>query len=481
MGEEIDSVDFSEEDFDRYQRCLSVETALLSEWFGNQQLSCRHDMAGFELEVWIVDKNFNPVPINNAYLDKLNRDWVSPELSRFNIELNGLPENLCGNFLSRLQQSLEQSWQHCYKVAGEFDASLVMIGTLPSVQENQLVLENMSKMKRYLALNDQVFRQRKGRPIKLDIHGHEHLKTTHYDVMLESATTSFQLHWQTPPDKAVRVYNASIIASAATVAVSANSPFLFARDLWDETRIPLFEQSVAVGGFDLAAFGPVKRVGFGSGYVRKSLMELFQENIDHYPILLPARFEHPVKEMKSLRLHNGTVWRWNRPLVGYDKDGRPHVRIEHRVISAGPTVVDGIANAAFYYGLVEYLARLTEAPETTLPFATARDNFYASAKASLNAHVTWAGGEKGRMKQLLLKQLIPFAEQGLRALEVDAADIEMYMGIIRDRVATGQHGAAWQRQYYYKQRCDMQALTAAYVAHQQTGEPVHTWSVQGGA
>ena len=475
MGEEIDKIDFSEEDFHQYQKCLTNETQLLSEWFSTNQLSEKSDMAGFELEVWIVDKNFNPLPINETYLNKLNDDWVSPELSRFNIELNGLPENLEGKSLSRLQTSLEQSWQHCYAVAEEFDASLVMIGTLPSVQEEQLVLENMSKMKRYLALNEQVFRHRKGRPLELDIHGHEHLKTTHYDVMLESATTSFQLHWQIPLDKAVRAYNASIIASAATVAVSANSPFLFGKDLWDETRIPLFEQSVQVGGFDSAAFGPTRRVGFGSGYARHSLMELFQENIEHYPILLPIKYSASPEEMKSLRLHNGTIWRWNRPLIGYDEDNTPHVRIEHRVISAGPTVIDGIANAAFYYGLAHYLTNLEVAPEQDLPFATARDNFYAAAKKSLNANVTWMGEKKGRMKQLLQQQLIPAAEKGLHGLGIDAGDIKMYMDIICRRVETGQHGAAWQRQYFQKHQCDMSTLTAAYAKCQQTGEPVHNW------
>ncbi|NOY66988.1 MAG: glutamate--cysteine ligase [Gammaproteobacteria bacterium] len=477
MGEEIDKIDFSGDDFIQFQQRLYEETSLLSEWFKTKKISSKKDVAGFELEVWIVDRNFNPVPINDAYLNKLNNDWVSPELSRFNIELNGLPEDLQGKALSRLHDSLEQSWRHCYKAANEFDASLVMIGTLPSVQENQLTLANMSRMKRYFALNREVFRQRNGKPLVLDINGHEHLKTTHYDVMLESATTSFQLHWQIPLSKAVRAYNASMIASAATVAVSANSPFLFGKDLWDETRIPLFEQSVQTGGFESAAFGPVRRVGFGSGYARQSLMELFQENLDHFPVLLPVSYESQINEMKNARLHNGTIWRWNRPLIGYDDNGTPHVRIEHRVISAGPTVVDGIANAAFYYGLVYYLTNIVDAPELELPFATARDNFYACAKHSLNAHVAWMGGEKGRMKQLLLQKLLPAAERGLHELDIDTGDVRLYMDIIRKRVETGQTGSVWQRQYIKKYQCDMQTLTAAYAEHQQTGEPVHSWSL----
>jgi hypothetical protein len=478
MGQEIDTIHFTEQNFSDYRQYLGDETALLSDWFSTDKLASHANVGGFELEVWIVDQNYNPIPINDAYLRSLNSDWVSPELSRFNIELNGTPELLQGKGLSRLQQALEQSWQHCYQVAEDFDASLVMIGTLPSLRDEQLVLENMSRMKRYYALNEQVLLQRQGKPLSLDIVGREHLQTTHFDVMLESATTSFQVHWQMPIEEAVRAYNASVIASAATVAVSANSPYLFGKELWDETRVPLFEQSVQVGGIDGAAFGPVRRVGFGTGYVRQSMQELFQENCEHYPVLLPIAFDSEAEEMNYLRLHNGTIWRWNRPLIGFDAAGAPHLRIEHRVISAGPTVVDGIANAAFYYGLARYLSHLPEAPETLLPFAAARDNFYASAKHSLNARVTWIDGQKGPMKQLLQQQLIPAAEQGLLDLGIDKSDIDLYMGIIRQRVDSEQHGANWQKQYMHKYQCDMQSLTAAYAARQQSSEPVHTWSLQ---
>ncbi len=477
MGQEIDTTDFSEQDFHDYRQHLAAETSLLSDWFRDHKMSSQASVGGFELEVWIVDQAFNPIPINDAYLSRLNSDWVSPELSRFNIELNGDPEPLQDKALSRLQSALEQSWQHCYQVAEDFDAALVMIGTLPSVREEQLVLENMSRMKRYYALNEQVLLQRKGKPIGLDIHGHEHLQTTHYDVMLESATTSFQVHWQVPLTEAVRAYNASIIASAATVAVSANSPYLFGKDLWDETRIPLFEQSVQVGGIDGAAFGPVRRVGFGSGYARQSMFELFTENCEHYPVLLPITFTGDPEEMNYLRLHNGTIWRWNRPLIGFNEAGAPHLRIEHRVISAGPTIVDNIANAAFYYGLAHYLAHMSDAPELQLPFTVARDNFYACAKHSMNARVTWLDGDKGHMRQLLQSQLIAVARQGLLDMGLDSSDIALYMDIIQERVDNGQHGAHWQRQYMQKHDCDMQALTEAYVLHQQSGAPVHTWSL----
>jgi len=479
MGLEIDTIQFTQKNFSDYKRHLESESELLAQWFSQNKLSEHGDVGGFELEVWIVDKNFDPLPINKSYLDRLNSDWVSPELSKFNIELNGNPESLHGDALSRLHQTLQQSWDHCYRVAQDFDASLVMIGTLPSVRDDQLVLDNMSDMKRYFALNQQVFEQRKGRPLKLDIVGREHLQATHYDVMLEAATTSFQLHWQMPLSESVRAYNASVIASAATVAVSANSPYLFGKNLWDETRIPLFEQSVSVGGFDGAAFGPVRRVSFGTGYIRESLMENFKENLEHFPIMLPVAYDSEDEEMNYLRLHNGTIWRWNRPLLGFDDDDTPHVRIEHRVITAGPTIIDGIANAAFYYGLAHYLSKQDVVPEQLLDFATARDNFYASAKYGLNAHVTWFDDQKGLMKQLLKQKLIAAAEHGLNSLDISKQDINLYMGIIRERVENEQNGAQWQRNYMQKHQCSMQELTAAYASRQQTGAPVHEWDLGG--
>lgn len=478
MGEEIDAVEFSDQDFKDYAKHLQEETKLLASLFTQNKLSSHVAKAGFELEVWIVDNDANPIPLNDSFLKKLNDSLVSPELSRFNIELNGAPENLQSNALSNLHASLDKSWQHCFSVASTFDASLIMIGILPSVTGEQLVLKNMSKMKRYFALNKQVLSQRKGKPLTLDIVGHEHLKTTHHDVMLESATTSFQLHWQIPIEESVRAYNASIIASAATVAISANSPYLFGKDLWDETRIPLFEQSVEVGGFNDAAFGPIKRVSFGTDYARESLMEVFHENQEHYPVLLPVEYNDAAEKLKSLRLHNGTIWRWNRPLIGFDeKTNQPHVRIEHRVIAAGPTIADGIANAAFYYGLANYLKNLKAAPELEIPFSTAKDNFYKAAKSSLQAHVKWLDNYSGKMKPLLEQHLIPNAIEGLRQMEISEDDIHFYMDIISQRVKNEQHGANWLRRYKEKHACSMQQLAAAYAEQQNTGKPVHSWTI----
>jgi gamma-glutamyl:cysteine ligase YbdK (ATP-grasp superfamily) len=335
----------------------------------------------------------------------------------------------------------------------------------------------MSDLKRYRALNEQVLRMREGEPLELDIHGRQHLSTTHRSVMLEAATTSFQLHLKIHPRDAVHAYNAGIILSAPMVAATANSPYLFGHDLWDETRIPLFEQSVAVGGMADASHGPLRRVTFGSGYARESIMECFVENEQHYPVMLPMQFHDGLEQMSHLRLHNGTIWRWNRPLIGFDYDGIPHLRIEHRVVPGGPTIVDAIANAALFFGLMQVLIDAGEPAEPHIPFATARDNFYAAARYGLDARITWYDGEKGTLRSLLLQQLLPQARSGLESLEIDRNDIERYLGVIEARLQSGQTGAAWQRAWVARHGNDMAAMTAAYLARQDAGRPVHAWDL----
>lgn len=480
MGQEIVSSEFSDEDFRRFQQCLIEETDLLAQWLKSGFFTDRDRVAGFELEAWLVDPNYLPAPINEQFLDAIHTEWVSPELSRFNVELNVEPCRLEGAALQGLENGLSSTWNYCCEVASGLGADLAMIGILPSLREEELTLDNMSRMKRYQALNEQVFRLRRGEPLHLDVVGLEHLRTTHHDVMLEAGTTSFQIHLQVSPERSARFYNASLIASAATVAAAANSPYLFGRDLWDETRIPLFEQAVEVGGHDDAVYGPLRRVSFGSGYVRGSLLECFLENLEHFPVLLPMLFDAPDSDrdyLNHLRLHNGTIWRWNRPLIGFEADGTPHLRIEHRVIPGGPTVVDLIANAAFYYGLVQYLADMDEPPEQALTFAQVRDNFYEGARHGLNAHVTWLEGKRGSLSDLILGQLLPLARIGLQTLDLDAGDIHKYLGIIEDRVRSGQNGARWQRSYVEQHGRDMQALTAAYVERQHSGIPVHRWQL----
>jgi len=475
MGQEISNSHFSEADFAGFQDALARETELIDGWFREQRFSTRGRIGGFELEAWLIDPAGHPAPVNDAFLAGLDDPLVVPELARFNVELNTQPESLQGAALSLMQQRLESTWSSCEIMARQLDANILMIGILPTLAVEDLNASNMSSLERYKALNEQVLKQRGGKPLELDIVGHEHLRMTHNDVMLESATTSFQIHLKVSQACAVQYYNLSQILSAPMVAVSANAPYLFGKDLWAETRIPLFEQSVEVGGFGGAAHGPMRRVSFGSGFLQQSLAECFHENLEHYPALLPMRFDAADNSLPHLRLHNGTIWRWNRPLLGFDDDGTPHLRIEHRVVPGGPSIIDVIANAAFYFGLIRFFGDSEEALDKRFDFADVRDNFYTAARDGLDASVNWLDGWRGKVHVLLKEVLLSAAREGLARLDIDRADIDRYLGVIEGRLETGCNGAVWQRAWVAKHGADMQALVAAYRERQNSGLPVHEW------
>lgn len=477
MGEEIEKSRFKKADFERFQKRLRHETALLMRWFQEGKLQSRRKTVGFELETWLVDKNCTPVPLNEPFVEQLHTPLVTPELSSFNVEIDSSPYAIGKETLRQLHEELEQTWLDCQTCAQTLDSQVLMIGIPPTLREEMLTLDYMSPLHRYRALNEQVLRLRQGHPFKLDIEGADHLVTSHRDVMLEAAATSLQIHLEVELEQSVRFYNASLILSAPMVALAANSPFLFGKDLWDETRIPLFEQAVSPGHLGDRDKLPIERVTFGKSYVRESLLECFIENLDAYPVLLPTEFKEEVEQLPHLRLHNGTIWRWNRPLVGITPQGA-HLRIEHRVIPAGPSIVDLIANIAFYLGLVYALATERRPPETQIPFSQARANFYAAAKNGLRAEILWRDGKVVPVRQLLLKKLIPMAKKGLRSLGIDKKEIDHYLGqIIEKRVRSGQNGATWQRRLVEKRKCTLQELTTTYAERQKSGLPVHEWSL----
>lgn len=474
MGQEIQTTAYSDGDYRRFQQRLTAETEWLAKMVQQRAVSEAPPVAGFELEAWLLHSDMQPASLNETYLKTFNNPMACPELAKFNVELNTPPLALTANALNRLHQNLASTWQQAEQHARRMDLHLLMIGTLPTLQQQQLNLGNMSNMNRYRLLNQQVLRNRV-KPIVLDICGHEHLRVEHHDVMLEAATTSFQLHMQCPLAIAHHIYNASMLASAAMVALCANAPYLFGKDLWAETRIPMFEQAVALGGYRGAAEGPLHRVGFGSDYARQSILECFEENLRHFPILLPECFDDDVAAFSHLRLHNGTIWRWNRPLVGFDADGTPHIRIEHRVPAAGPTVLDAIANAAFFYGLVANLARQRAGGQADLPFAQAKDNFYQAARHGLDSHVVWFGERKQRLAALIQNELLPSAHAGLMSLGIDGNDANVYLEIMRQRLANRQTGSDWQRCFIKQHPGDFAGLTRLYLQRQRSGEAVAEW------
>jgi hypothetical protein len=478
MGEEIQYSRFNKSNYDQFERRLNEETRLLGEWFDGNALSEHEPIAGYELEAWLIDDRGTPCSLNEHFLELANNELLTPELARFNVELNVIPQDLHSSVLKDFETSLSKLWQQCQKTAKKMQCNMLGIGILPTLLDEHLTLENISTLERYRALNEQVLRMRKGEAIQLNIVGNEHLQAEHLDVMLEAAATSMQIHTQVPQHSAVRYYNASLALSAPMVAVAANSPFLFGKNLWEETRIPVFEQSVPTGGFEGASKGPLRRVGFGTGYARKSLFECFEENEQHFPVLLPVEYEHDIDELRYLRLHNGTIWRWNRPLIGFDDDHTPHVRIEHRVVAAGPSHADNIANIALYYGLAYYYANIAEPVEEQLGFAQVRDNFYTAAQHGINSHIEWVDNKSITIQKLVLDRLLIEAETGLYKLGIDEQDITHYLGIIEQRISSKQTGSEWQRRFAEYHDNNMQLMTKNYFNNQKQNEPVHLWDFE---
>ncbi len=475
MGSEVSHRYFDAEDFSRFRELLDAETALLKDVFDRGEFSPRGDVAGFELEAWLVDAKGEPLAENERFLEALASPLVVPELAKFNIELNGSPCALTGKVFSRLHDELTATWGRCRQTADALGCGVVTIGTLPTAHEDLFVDDNMSAMVRYKSLNDRVMALRDGQKLAIEIEGDEPLSLRHHDVMLEAAATSFQIHLQCRPSQAVRDFNASLLAAAPLVAVGANSPFLFGHTLWDESRIPLFEQSVDVGERNKP------RVTFGSDYVHASLFEIFEENRTEHLILIPMVQDAPPSRFNHLRFQNGTMWRWVRPLIGFDFDGQVHLRIEQRVASAGPTLRDCVANAAFYYGLVRGFGAMPQAPELRLSFNDTRDNFYNAARYGLNAHVCWfddnGGVREVSMRKLIVEELVPLARLGLESLDIPKDEIDEYMEIIAARADNAQNGAAWQRRWMSFNDATLGDLVQAYRALQDTNQPVHTWVI----
>ena len=472
MGDEIQRRHFDAEDFRRFRRNLDTETHLVADLFERDELSGRGDMVGFELEAWIVNAEGHPDPVNERLLEIVANPLVVPELAAFNVELNGSPSALQGNVFSRIHDELSATWEICRSGAAELGCRLATIGILPTIRPELLNSAHMSAMVRYQALNDRILALRDGAPLHINITTGDGLDMHHDDVMLEAAATSFQIHLQCKPERAVRDFNAAIIASAPMVALAANSPFLFGRSLWEETRIPLFEQAVSAGPRAPA------RVTFGTGYAKESLAEIFAENQREHPILLPfVQPDEPPHKYAHVRFQNGTVWRWNRPLLGFDFDGVPHLRIEHRVVPAGPTIVDCVANAAAWLGMVRGLVGADEPAEQRLDFAAASDNFYAAAKYGLDAELTWLDGEQVTAGALLQDELLPLAAAALERLDIPHPEVDRYIGTALQRVAANRTGARWQRAWVAKHGADWAALTRAYIDAQESGEAVHTWSL----
>ena len=480
---------FTAEDRIQYRhkvsRCLDALAAMLDDG----RLETRDGMTGLEIELNLIDADARPAMRNAEVLGHLADPAFQTELGRFNLELNAPPRSIASGGLGDYEHDLLDSLRRAAERSAKADCSLVLIGMLPTLTPEHLVLANLSANERYRLLNDEMAGAR-GEQFALDIRGVERLRSASDSIVPEAACTSVQFHLQVPPDRFDRYWNASQAIAGAQVAVGANSPYLHGRRLWAETRIALFQQATDTRPDELKAQGVRPRVWFGERWIT-SVFDLFEENVRFFPPLLPIfTDEDPmavlraggVPQLGELRLHNGTVYRWNRPV--YDvMDGRPHLRVENRVLPAGPTVVDLMANAAFYFGLVRQLAEEERPVWSRLPFEAARDNFDAGARSGIEATVFWPGPGEMPVTELVRSVLLPKAYAGLDRFGVDPAQRDRLLGIIEERCRLGRNGATWQAEAVRAAEHDrglsrsaaLHEMLLRYRALQQTNEPVHTW------
>lgn len=482
----IDS-EFRGEDRRRFTQSLLRDVGALERLLTAGMLEEGVRRIGAEQEVFLVDRGLHPARAAMTVLETLRDPRYTTELGLFQLETNLDPQVFTGDCLSRMERQLEELLAKAREAAARSGVRLVLAGILPTIRKTDLGLESMVPNPRYEALNRAMTALR-GREYDIHIKGVDELRLTHDNVMVEACNASFQVHFQSGAKEFANLYNIAQAIAGPVLAAATNSPILFGRQLWSETRIALFQQAVDTRS-PMQQRDSMTRVTFGDRWVRQSVIELYREDIarfrslvgvesDEDPVAKVERGEAP--ELRALRLHNGTVYRWNRACYGIT-DGKPHLRIENRVLPSGPSVVDQIANGALWYGVMSALASRHEDITKLIEFDHAKRNFVAAAREGLSARLVWLEREEVSAPRLVLDRLLPLAHEGLAAAKVADADRDRYLGVLERRVRTGRSGARWivdslsGMQGHGTPGERLNALTAAMLARQATGAPVAEW------
>ena len=486
MGEEVEQQEFSRADRTQYREKVRRNLDVFARMLREARFDTDDPMTGLEVELNLVDDKGDPALKNAEVLEAIASPDFQTELGQFNIEINIAPATLREGGLTIFEDSLRRSLNDAESKAAQSGAHQVMIGILPTLDEGHMHVQSISANPRYRLLSEQILSAR-GEDITINISGRDRLSTTADSIVPEAACTSTQFHVQTSPDDFAAYWNASQAIAGVQLAVAANSPYLLGKELWRETRIPLFEQATDTRSDELKVQGVRPRVWFGERWIT-SVFDLFEENVRYFPALLPITDdEDPLEVLESggtpklpeLRLHNGTIYRWNRPV--YDiAGGVPHLRVENRLLAAGPTVADTIANAAFYFGLVRSLAESERPLWSQMSFSAAEENFHVAAQQGVDAQIYWPGIGQVRATELVLRRLLPMASEGLDAWGVESSVRDRLLGIIEQRCLLGTNGAEWfvgrMRQRDGEERFDaLRATLLEYRERMHTNEPAHTW------
>jgi gamma-glutamyl:cysteine ligase YbdK (ATP-grasp superfamily) len=491
VGEEVAARTFSREDRQRYREKLQACLDVFGRMLGESRFDFERPLTGLEIEFNLVDANADPAMRNEEVLNAIANEVFQAEVGQFNIEFNAKPSSLAGSAIADLETELRGSLNEANARALDIGAHIVMIGILPTLMAQQLSGATLSANPRYALMNEQIFAAR-GEDLHISIDGPERLALYADTIAPEAACTSVQFHLQVSPQDYAANWNAAQCIAGVQVALGANSPFLFGKELWRETRIALFEQATDTRPAELKAQGVRPRVWFGERWIT-SVFDSFEENVRYFPALLPvcddevpaavlARGDAP--KLAELRMHNGTIWRWNRPVYDVHR-GKPHLRVENRVLPAGPTIADVMANGALYFGLLQMLAYDDRPVWTQMSFAAAEENFNEGARKGIHAQLYWPGAGTVPVTELTLRRLLPLAHEGLAKWGVDSAVSDRLLGIIEQRCITHRNGAEWQAATFHRidetkqpDRIDaLREMVRRYIEHMHTNDPVHTWPI----
>jgi CBS domain-containing protein/gamma-glutamylcysteine synthetase len=494
MGEQRVSKLTDKKQMDKFVSALLKDVQALEYMLEKDMFDKGITRIGAEQEMVLVDKkDFRAAPMAMEALELLKEhEWCETEIAKFNLETNLDPRVLEGSCFSDLEKENREKLIIIEERIQELGLNIVLTGILPTFVKSDLDIENLTPKKRYKALVEAINEQLNGRKYELKIKGIDELRITHDSPLIEACNTSFQVHLQIEPDDFVKMYNIAQAITGPVLAIAANSPLVFGKKLWHESRIAMFQQSIDTRSSHNHIRDKSPRVSFGNRWLKDSIMEIYREDISRFRVLLSADIDEDsiellkdgkIPKLRALQVHNSTVYRWNRPCYGVSDNGKPHLRIENRVFGAGPTVKDELANAVFWIGLMLGMAEKYDDITKELSFEDVHDNFEKAARFGIDTTFSWIDDKKVSATDLILNELVPIARKGLTSKGVDKKDIDAYLGIIEERARLHMNGARWILRSYMKLKGKasqdevLSTITHCMVENQKTSKPLHEWDM----
>jgi len=492
MGEQKVSLVKSQKQMRTFVKSLLKDVQALEKMLEHDVFEKGITRIGAEQEMVLVhNHNYKAAPIAMDVLESLKQyPYLETELAKFNLEINLDPKVFECDCFSQMEREIEDKLRIISHELDKRDASLMLTGILPTLRKHDLDMHNLTPKRRYAALMEAINRQLIGKDYELRMFGIDELLIKHKSPLLEACNTSFQIHLQTEARDFVKKYNIAQTLAAPILAIAANSPLVFGKRLWHESRIALFQQSIDVRTTHEHFRERSPRVSFGNDWLDDSVIEIFKEDISRFRILISSDIEENSLDMlsqnitpklRALQVHNSTIYRWNRPCYGISENGMPHLRIENRVLPAGPTVKDEIANAALWLGCMVGLSDHVDDIRDEIGFIDTRDNFGKAAKFGVDSKFTWFKDRKVSAIDLV-KELSGLAREGLKSMQVDSADIDQYLAIIDERVEMHMNGARWLLRSYTKLREEtnsdeaLSVITHNIINNQKNNDlPGHMW------